>query len=149
MQMSTFDLKRKSYFSWRSNPETMKIAIYAKIQSSSSIFVKLHFGPPTHVKLRSGPQYFQNLFSVPKTWKIYFSLQTFQNFKINPLSNLNLINTPNFPKIKSKSQFPQNYHFATVQNFKSVPKCQISHSILQIFTIMQNFSFDPCDTKLR
>ena len=72
MQMSTLDLKEKSYFSRRSNPETMKIAIYAKIQSSSSIFVKLRFGPPTHVKLRSGPQYFQNLFSVPKTWKNIF-----------------------------------------------------------------------------
>ena len=60
MQMSTFDLNRKSYFRRISNPETMRITIYAKIQSSFSILLKLHFGPPTHVKLRSGPQYFQN-----------------------------------------------------------------------------------------
>ena len=66
MQMSILDLRRKSYFSRRSNPETLKIAIYAKIQSSSSIFVKLRFGPPTHVKLRSGPQYFQNFPTGPQ-----------------------------------------------------------------------------------
>ena len=64
--MSTLDLKQKPYFSLRSNPETMKIAIYAKIQSSSSIFVKLRFGPPTHVKLRSSPQYFQNFPTGPQ-----------------------------------------------------------------------------------
>ena len=67
MQMSTLDLKRKSYFTRRFNPETLKIAIYAKIQSSSSIFVKLRFGPPTHVKLRSGPQYFQNFSIGPQS----------------------------------------------------------------------------------
>ena len=67
MQMSTLDLKRKSYFRRRSNPETMRIAIYAKIQSSSSIFVKLRFGPSTHVKLRSGPQYFQNFSIGPQS----------------------------------------------------------------------------------
>ena len=60
MQMQTLDLRRKFYFSQRSNPETLKIGIYAKNQSSSSIFVKLRFSPPTHVKLQSGPQYFQN-----------------------------------------------------------------------------------------
>ena len=66
MQMPTLDLKRKSYFSRRSNLETLKIKIYTKIQSSSSFFVKLRFGPPTHVKLQSGPQYFQNFPTGPQ-----------------------------------------------------------------------------------
>ena len=86
------------------------------------------------------PNIFKIYFQSPRRGKIYLSLQTFQNFKINSLSNLNLINTLNFSKIKSKSQFPQNYHFANVKNFNSVPKYQISHSVLQIFTIMQNFN---------
>ena len=55
MHMQTRDLRRKFYFSRRSNPETLKIRIYAKNQSSSSIFLNLHFGPPTRVKLQSGP----------------------------------------------------------------------------------------------
>ena len=67
MQMSTLDLRRKSYFSRRFNFETSKIGIYAKNQSSSSIFVKLRFGPLTHVKLRSGPQYFQNFPTGPQS----------------------------------------------------------------------------------
>ena len=67
MQMQTLDLRRKSYFSRRSNPETLKIEIYAKHHSNSSIFVKLRFGPLTHVKLRSGPQYFQNFSTGPQS----------------------------------------------------------------------------------
>ena len=54
----TLDLRRKFYFYQKSHSETSKIGLYAKIQASSSIFVKLRFGPLTHVKLRSGPQYF-------------------------------------------------------------------------------------------
>ena len=66
-KMSTLDLRRKSYFSRRSNTENLKIEIYAKNQASSSIFVKLRFGPPTHVKLLSGPQYFQNFLTSPQS----------------------------------------------------------------------------------
>ena len=66
MQMQTLDLRRKSYFSRRSNPETLKFGIYAKNQHSSSIFVKLRFGPSTHVKLQSGPQCFQNFPTGPQ-----------------------------------------------------------------------------------
>ena len=67
MQIQTPDLRRKFYFGRRSNPETLKIEIYAKNQSSSSIFVKLRFGSPTHVKLRSGPQYFQKFSTGPQS----------------------------------------------------------------------------------
>ena len=67
MQMQTLDPRRKSYFSRRSNPETLKIGIYVKNQSSSSIFVKLRFGPPTHGKLQSGPKYFQNFPTGPQS----------------------------------------------------------------------------------
>ena len=67
MQMQTLDLRRKSYFSRISSPETLKIEIYAKNQASSSIFVKLHFDPLTHVKLQSGLQYFQNFSTGPQS----------------------------------------------------------------------------------
>ena len=67
MHMQILDLRRKSYFSRRSNSETLKIGIYAKNQSSTSIFVKLRFGLATHVKLPSGPQYFQNFLTGPQS----------------------------------------------------------------------------------
>ena len=78
--MSTLDLKQKSYFSQRSNLETLKIVIYAKNQSNSSIFVKLRFGPPTHVKLRSSPQYFKNFSTSPES--IVLVLQVVRSLKL-------------------------------------------------------------------
>ena len=91
--MSTLDLRRKFYFSRRSNPETLKIGIYAKNQSSSSIFVKLRFGPPTHVKLRSGPQYFQNFPTRPQNILLVLQVVkilklTSKYFKINLYSSI-------------------------------------------------------------
>ena len=80
MQMSTLDLTRKSYLRRRSNSETLKIGIYAKNQSSSSIFVKLRFGPLTHVKLRSGPQYFQNFPTGPQNILLVFQVVRIPKF---------------------------------------------------------------------
>ena len=40
-----------------------------------------------------------------------------------------------FLKLPLKSQVSQNFHSATTQNFKSVPKCQISHSVLKTFRL--------------
>ena len=83
--MQTLDLRRKSHFSRRSNPETLKIGIYAKNQSISSIFVKLRFGPPTHVKLRSGPQYFQNFPTGPQNILLVFQVVKIFKFISEPL----------------------------------------------------------------
>ena len=97
MQMQTPDLRPKSYFSRRSNPETLKFGIYAKNQSNSSIFVKLHFGPPDPRKITK----WSSIFSKFSNWSSKYSTSppSSQNSQINPLNILKLIYIPQFSKI--------------------------------------------------
>ena len=63
----------------------MKIRIYAKNQSNSSIFVKLRFGHLTHVKLQSGPQYFQNFLTGPQNILLVLQVVKILKFISEPL----------------------------------------------------------------
>ena len=91
-----------------------------------------------------------SIFSKFSNWSSKYSTSPLssQNSQISPLSNPKLQIIPQFLKLQFNPQVLQNYHSGIMQNFKSVPKCQISISVLKIFRVMQHFSCSPCDIKL-
>ena len=121
--MSTLDLRRKSYFSRRSNPKTLKFGIYAKNQSSSSIFCKITFWSPDPRKITK----WSSIFSKFSNWSSKYSTSppSSQNSQIHLRALRNCILFLSCKNYKFMTQVSKNYKYTSLP-FKITNICPAS-----------------------